>query len=107
MNRFELNDRVEIYGLPEFSADAIHNGVIGKIVALPGYNRLAKLAYGVEFTTGPNAGQVEPCIEKFLRPFPPKLPNGRGDTDKVLTWEEFDKATGLQSIGFRRPNHDY
>lgn len=107
MNKFAVGERVEIHSLPDFSADAIHNGVIGKIVALPGYNRLAKEAYGVQFDSGPDVGKIEPCLAKYLRPFPPKLPNGRGDTDKVLTWEAFDKATGLQSIGFRRPNHDY
>jgi hypothetical protein len=107
MTKYEMSQRVEIHGLPENAADAIYNGCIGTVVALPGYNTLAPKGYGVRFDSGIHVGSIVPCIDKFLRPFPPKLPNGRGDIDKLTSWAEFDKVTGLESIGFRRPNHDY
>lgn len=107
MTKYEVGQRVEIHGLPEFSADAVHNGQIVTVVALPGYNSLSPKAYGVRFDSGPNAGKTEPAIPKYLRPFPPKLPNGRGDTDKVTSWAEFDAMTGMRSVAFRRSNPDW
>lgn len=101
MNKFEMGQRVEIHSLPDFSADSVYNGTIATVVALPGYNTLSPLAYGLRFDDGPNVGKIEPGMPQFLRPFPPKLPSGRADIDKVSTWEDFDKATGLDSSKFR------
>lgn len=101
MGKYELGDKVEVHGLPELGTESHLNGSIGIVVALPGYNNLSPLAYGVRFDSGPSVGSTLPAIDKFLRPFPPKLPNGRGDVDKKTTWAEFDAMTGLRSRSFR------
>jgi len=97
-NKFEINQKVEIYGLPEVpGAQSSYNGSIGIILAYPGYHTVATEAYGVLLSNG----AIVPCIPKFLRPFPPVLPNGRGDLDTKTTWADFDKATTLTSANFR------
>lgn len=101
--KFEVGQKLEIYGLPDIGGDFTYNGEIVVVVALPGYNKALPKAYGVLR----KSGDVMPAVETYLRPFPPKLPNGRGDTDEKVTWDEFDKATNLKSIVFRRGNPDY
>lgn len=91
--KYELEQKLEIHGLPEDATDRYMNGEVVTVVALPGYLPIAPLAYGVAL----KSGEVIPAISKFLRPYPPMLPNGRGDIDKKSTWAEFDKATGIVS----------
>lgn len=100
MGKYEIGDKVEVHGLPE--TESYMNGSIGIVVALPGYNNLSPDAYGVRFDSGPRVGSTLPAITKFLRPYPPKLPNGRADVDKKTTWAEFDAMTGLRSRSFRQ-----
>jgi len=98
--KFEVGQRVEIHGLPEFCTDAIYNGMQGMIVSLPGFHPRAKTAYAVLID---NVG-IEAAIDMYLRPAPPK---GRKDYDNVTSWAEFDALTGVKSITFRRSNLDY
>jgi hypothetical protein len=101
MTKYEMNQKLEIFGLPATSPGSVHNGAIVTVVDLPGYSVAAPHAYGVKFETGFNVGDVLPCSEHFLRPYPPKLVNGRGNLDTKTTWAEFDFATGIDSNKFR------
>jgi hypothetical protein len=88
--RFEMNQKLELHSLAvEF--DIIRNGEIVTVLALPGYDPENPAAYGVLFKDG----VLRPCIERFLRPYPPVLPNGRADLDQKSSWEQFQKATGI------------
>lgn len=98
MGNYELGDKVELHGLPEFQGEAMLNGRIGKVVALPGFDADFPECYGLEI---PSIQLVVRAVPRFLRPYPPKLPNGRGDIDKKTTWAEFDAMTGLRSRSFR------
>jgi hypothetical protein len=97
---FEVGQRVEIHGLPDFSADCIYNGMQATVVSLPGFHPRAKTAYAVLID---NVG-IELAIDTYLRHAPPK---DRKDCDKVVSWAVFDAMTGLRSILFRRSNPDY
>lgn len=96
MNKFELGDKAEICNVPPFPGERPLNGLTGIIVALPGYDQNFPECYGLEVEFG-----IINANPKFIRPYPPKLPNGRADIDNKTTWAEFDKATGLDSRTFR------
>jgi hypothetical protein len=98
--KFEVGQRVEINGLPDFSADCIYNGMVGTVVSLPGFHPVFRQAYAVFLD---NHG-IEIAIEVYLRYAPPK---SRKDLDKKLDWNVFDVTTGMKSITFRRFNPDY
>jgi hypothetical protein len=98
--KFEVGQRVEIHGLPDFSADCIYNGKVGTVVALPGFHPVFRIAYGVLI----DGGVIEACIDTYLRPAPPK---DRKDLDVKTTWDRFDWRTGMKSITFRRSNPEY
>lgn len=98
--KFEVGQRVQIYGLPDFSADCIYNGMVGTVVSLPGFHPIAKKAYAVFLD---NHG-IEACIDTYLRHAPPK---SRKDADCTTSWEEFDRMTGLKSTTFRSSNPDW
>lgn len=98
--KYEIGQKLEIYGLPDIGTEYTYNGEIVSVVALPGYNKQLPKAYGVLMRNG----DVMPAIGKYLRPYPPTLPCGRGDIDQKTIWEEFDRATGLNSSTFRNRN---
>jgi len=95
--KFEVGQRVQIHGLPDFSADCIYNGMEGTIVSLPGFNPIAKKAYAVLI----DGRGIELAIDTYLRLAPPQ---DRKDLDKKTSWAEFDATTGYRSIRFRRSN---
>lgn len=100
MGRYTLGQRVQVSGLQD---NQQFNGQIVTIRSLPGTDPVILGAYVVVA----KCGTVLAVIERFLLPYPPTLPNGRGDTDTPSNWLDFDKATGLKSIVFRRGNADY
>lgn len=99
-NSYKIGDKVEIYGLPDFSADCVYNGQRATIVALPGYNKLAKRAYGLRFDTGPAVGKMEAGVPEYLRPAL-RPPTHRGDMDDTLSWQEFEANTGIPASRIR------
>lgn len=93
MSRFVVGQKVYVSGLPQGNQ---YNGSVGIVMSLPG-SVLDKLdAYTVSTPT-----DLIAIVERNLSPYPPVLPNGRGDTDKPSTWAEFDRITGLRSSDFR------
>lgn len=96
--RFQVGDKLEIHSIPSFSSDAMANGEI--VVVLECYPSTSY--YSVLF----KSGLVRPCPEKFLRPFPPVLPNGRGNMDNQTSWEEFQKETGINPAAVKNPPTD-
>lgn len=101
MNTFEINDIVKIHSLPEVEdAPYNYNGHTATVVALPGYNKGFPKCYGIRMESGEDKGKVLPAIPRHLM-IADELPSRRWDTDLKLTWEQFDKATGIDSMTFR------
>lgn len=87
MNKFVIDQKLEIYGLPAISG--MLNGEIVVVKYLPGHSLIVPEAYGVLRTNG----EIVSAIERYLRPYPPD--KDRGDMDSPSTWEDFEKATGI------------
>jgi hypothetical protein len=91
--KYELGQKLEIHSLPNIAELPSLNGSIVFVKSLPGTHAVFTGAYGVLT----KEGKIEWVAERYLRPYPPELPNGRGDTDNKSTWEEFRKATNLST----------
>jgi hypothetical protein len=106
-DKYQLEQKLQIHGLPPESADAHLNGTIVVVVARKGqFHKQLPVAYGILLPSGAVIGG----IEKYLRPAPNVPPTSRGDLDRPTSWDEFDTATGINSTTFRdgfNPNRDY
>lgn len=104
MYKFEIGQKLQIYGCRHLVPDSILEGMIVTVKELPGYDG-SKGEEGIYNVVTPGSVSI-PVMERFLRPFPPILPNGRGDIDTKSTWPEFEAATGIK-LATLRGNPDY
>jgi hypothetical protein len=95
---YEVGQKLEVYGLPVDGGDSAKNGEIVTVAKPKGYLPNFSQCYGVKFKDG----KILPAIEKYLRPFPPSC--NRRDIDDGSTWDQFQKATGIDPDTIRNPD---
>lgn len=101
-HKFELGQKLEVHSIPEATEEYSLNGKIVFVTKLPGCSEKWPECYEVVFADRTK----RLAFVKNLRPYPPSLPNGRGDCDVVTSWEQFEKATGIpRAVILNGPAH--
>lgn len=95
--KYTIGQEVEICGLPDYSADYDLNGVRGLVIALPGHDKKFPRAYLLRLKDG----KTQLAIGKYVRNIPYVTPSKRPQRNEVVSWEQFDARTGLDSNNFR------